>query len=373
MCDPRGVQPVLAEREVVAESTASAELPPQGPGSPDPNLTEPPATVRVCDACSATMDGAQDWCLECGTAAPGRLGSRAGWRPITAVVALTLVLVGGAVAASYAALSEDSKIAAGNTTAQADATPVAQTPPALPAASVPPAVAGPTGPAAVAPGVLPSVPAPVAPTSKPSVPITPVVPTPPILPISPSGGTTKPSTSGGSETKDTTTPDEDDTADTTKSPVDVALGADAVSVYDPYSRATIKGDPADAYDGSRDTTFRLGTADDGKPMGVGIVIDLEKTTAVRGVELVTDTPGYRVEIYGASSSKLPPDIIDTRWAHFADRSKVDQGKKDGNIPGDDKDRISLGGERKTRWLVLWMTTPPVKGPLVRINELSLFR
>ncbi|WP_372789986.1 hypothetical protein [Paraconexibacter sp.] len=371
------MQPVLAEREVVAEPTASAEIPPQGPGSSDPNLREPSpeATARLCDTCNATMEPEQDWCLECGTAAPGRLGSRAGWRPMAAVVVLTLALVGGAVAASYAALSEDSKIEAGSSVAQADAAPVPQAPPALPPASAAPGAATPVAPGAVAPTDLPKVPTPPSASAAPSVPITPsspIVPSPPVTPVTPSSGGSSPGTSGGSGGKGDAK-EEDDTSSTTKSPVDITLGADAVSIYDPYTRVSVKGDPADAYDGSRDTTFRIGTPDDGKPMGVGIVIDLEKTTAVRGVELVTDTPGYRVEIYGASSSKLPPDILDARWEHFADRSKVDQGKKDGNIPGDDKDRISLNGERKTRWLVLWMTTPPVKSPLVRINELSLFR
>jgi len=369
------VQPVLAEREVVAEPTPSAELPPQIPGSPDAGFREPApeAVVRVCDSCGATMDSAQDWCLECGTAAPGRLGSRTGWRSMGTIIALTLLLVGGAVAASYAALSEDAKLDASRP-GQTDVAPVAQIPPTLPAASAPTGAAGAvvTGPAGVTPaGGLPTVKTPVTPTTKPSTPVT-VTPVTPVTPITPTDSDST-GTGGTSGESDTTTPEEDDTAATTRSLTGIELPADAVSVYDPYKRVTVKGDVADAYDGDRDTTFRIGTADATKPMGVGLVVDLEKTTAVRAVELLTDTPGYRVEIYGAKGDTLPPDILDARWEHFADRSKVDEGKKDGNVPGDDKDRISLRGERKVRYLVLWMTTPPAKGPTVRIAELNLFQ
>ena len=39
------------------------------------------------------MQRGQDWCLECGTAAPGRLGARPGWRAAFTVVGLTTVLL----------------------------------------------------------------------------------------------------------------------------------------------------------------------------------------------------------------------------------------------------------------------------------------
>src|SRR4051812_4673037 len=60
--------------------------------------------ARSCSECGEAMLDSQDWCLNCGTAAPGRLGSRPGWRAVSTVTLLTLVLVMGAVAASYAAL-----------------------------------------------------------------------------------------------------------------------------------------------------------------------------------------------------------------------------------------------------------------------------
>jgi len=71
-------------------------------------------------------------------------------------------------------------------------------------------------------------------------------------------------------------------------------------------------------------------------------------------------------------SKVPPDILDTRWSHITNRSKVDANSKAGNKPGDGKERIVLGaGTHKYRHILLWFTTPPSAGPTVRISELSL--
>lgn len=362
------MQPVLAEPEVTQRPAPVADQPPRADGTSSNGVTPPsegtPAEVvaRSCDRCGAAMDLEQDWCLECGTAAPGRLGSKPGGRAMLTVVAITLLLAVGAVAASYAALSEDAKLDAGRP-GSTDSAPVAQAPPTLPPASgsAPATPATPVTP----PAELPKVAPPTSVTPPVSTPVTPRV-----TPVTPTPTPTPTDTTG--DDTDLTTPEEDDTEATTPTVKSIALGADAVTIYDPYKRVTVKGDPADAYDDDRDSTFRIGTADGTKPMGVGLVIDLEKTTSVRAVELLTDTPGYRVEVYGTSSSELPPDILDARWEHFTDRSNVDGGKKDGNLAGDDKERIALGGARKVRFLNLWLTTPPEKSPIVRIAELDLF-
>src|SRR3954451_1822315 len=51
------------------------------------------------------MQRGQDWCLECGTAAPGRLGAKPGWRAAFTVVGLTTLLLCCAIVAIYAALT----------------------------------------------------------------------------------------------------------------------------------------------------------------------------------------------------------------------------------------------------------------------------
>ena len=55
------------------------------------------------------MATVQDWCLECGAGAPGKLSARPGWRSAMTLIAATVVLATAAVAASYAALSKSPK------------------------------------------------------------------------------------------------------------------------------------------------------------------------------------------------------------------------------------------------------------------------
>lgn len=303
------------------------------------------------------MLGGQDWCLECGTAAPGRLGARPGWRAVATTLALTLVLVGGAVAASYAALSSESTREV-SAAAPPDGTPVAQVPAAVPAPPAPVVAPAPVVPPVAAPAG--AVPLPTAPKVTP-LPKVPVV-TPPAIrsPVAPSTATApKPSTSS-------TRP----SAPAVLAPV--PLGADAGSLYDPYARVTEQGDAADAYDGDAKTTWNVTAKADGSPMGLGYLVDLGAAKTVRAVELATATPGFRVEVYATDSSALPPDILDTRWAQVGARSKVDQGTQGSNKAGDGKERIVLEkGTGDARYVLLWLTTPPAEGPSVGLTQLDL--
>ncbi|MGH2841413.1 MAG: hypothetical protein ACRDKY_11390, partial [Solirubrobacteraceae bacterium] len=89
---------------------------------------QPVVAPYACEACGAGMVAGQDWCLECGTAAPGRLGARPGWRAAFTVVGLTLLLLVGAVAASYAALTGDAEREAARPSAGSGNPIIAQTP-----------------------------------------------------------------------------------------------------------------------------------------------------------------------------------------------------------------------------------------------------
>jgi hypothetical protein len=112
----------------------------------------------------------------------------------------------------------------------------------------------------------------------------------------------------------------------------------------------VASDPAQASDG-RTTTAWTATVPGEGPLQVGLVVDLESTKAIRGIELATDTPGFSVEIYGTESPELPPDVTDPRWAHPADRAKVDAADRDGDKAGDGRERIELGRTRRsaTSW------------------------
>ena len=357
---------------------AGEAVPPSSNGG-EPVLAEAPA--RTCKACGAALAAEQDWCLECGTARPGRLGTRTGWRAAATVSGATLILVCGAVAASYAALTDD----AGKKADQpggGSATPIAQAPVQVPAAPslTPPAPATTTpapGSSPITPTTpggssqLPSLPTIPSGSTTGSTPVTqaPALPTPTANPTTTTNTTTttttNTTTTGTTTTGTTTTP-------ATPTLTAITLGADAANIYDPYQRASAKGDAADAYDKKADKPWFVTTAADGKPMQVGLLVDLESRKTLRQIEFATSTPGFRLEVYATDASALPPDILDTRWTHVASRSDVDQNKTGDNVRSDGKEIVSLGknGEQ-VRQLVLWFTTPPDSGATVRLRDVVL--
>ena len=311
------------------------------------------------------MEPEQDWCLSCGTAAPGRLGERPGWRAASTVIALALVLVLGAVGASYAALTGDSKPK--QTASAPAAAPPAAAQVAPPAATTQPPAATQT-PTATAttpttPKKLPKVKTPTSAATSGS-PITPAptpTPTPTTSTPAANTGTTGTNTgttgTGTTGTGTTTTP-----ADTGPTPID--LNGDAGSVYDPLKRAKASGETTRALDGDASTSWYVDPTIPTQ-VAVGYVVDLGKLRGVRQINLQTPTPGFRVEIYATDETKPPPDILDTRWSHIKDVSDV--GAKD-----DGKQKIVLGaGTSKYRNVLLWFTQPPTDGPRLRIAELEL--
>jgi hypothetical protein len=306
------------------------------------------------------MEPEQDWCLNCGAAAPGRLGERPGWRAASTVIALALLLVLGAVGAGYAALTDDSQpkqtasapAAAPPAAAQA-APPAATTQP--PAATQPPATA--TTPAK--PQTLPKVKAPTSGATTGS-PITPAPAPTTSTPATSTPTTSTPATGTPTGTGTTTTP----TTPADTGPKAIELNGDAGTVYDPFKRVKDSGETTRALDGDASTSWYV---DPTVPtqVAVGYVVDLGKLQGVRQINVQTPTPGFRVEIYATDETTPPPDILDTRWSHIKDVSDV--GAKD-----DGKQKIVLGaGTSKYRNVLLWFTQPPTDGPRLRIAELEL--
>jgi hypothetical protein len=306
------------------------------------------------------MQEGQDWCLACGTAAPGSLGERPGWRAASTVIALALLLVLGAVGAGYAALTGDSQPKQTAAAPPAASQPPAQTQTAPPAATTPPAPseAQPTTPAKTAkPSKLPKVKTPTSGATQGS----PVTPTPPAA-SSPSAGTGTGTGTGSTPT--TTTPNNTSTEPADTGPQAIDLNGDAGTVYDPYSRVKAGGEATRALDGDTTTSWYVDPKDPAQ-IAVGYAVDLGKLQGVRQIELQTPTPGFRVEIYATDETALPPDILDTRWSHIKDVSNV--GAKD-----DGKQKIVLGaGTTKYRNVLLWFTQPPTDAPRLRITELKL--
>ncbi|HWI70356.1 MAG TPA: hypothetical protein VNT55_00260, partial [Baekduia sp.] len=277
------------------------------------------------------------------------------------------VLVGGAVAASYAALSD-------GTDTPATPTQLAQAPPAAASQAAP----APTDPAAATPststpsdtGIVP--PASSDTTTPPDAGTTPDIP----APSSPSGSSTP--TTGGDETADsnsssstkTTTTDSTSTTRTSTTPavtepVAIDLGDDPAALYDPYKRDTAAGNAAKAFDGNPDTSFPITVAAGSTQIGAGLAVDLPKLQGVREIDLTTKTPGFKIEIYATDEQDLPPDVLDTRWAHLKDVTGVGSDT-------DGKEIVNLGsGTTKYRHVLLWFTAPPTDGSTVRVSELKV--
>jgi hypothetical protein len=313
----------------------------------------------ACHACGGAMQAGQDWCLECGTAAPGRLGARPGWRAAFTVVAVTMLLVVGAVLASYAALTSDAERQAAAPSA-GDGAPIAAQGPAIvpPAAPITPGATGPntTAPPAgtvpgatpgtipgvtpgTIPGLKPGATVPIIPTTPPApvtnTPITPI--TPPAVTPPPPAGTTPP-------------PPPASANNTAAKPQVIKLKADAAATYDPSKRAGAEFGPAKlAIDKSPKTVWDVTVPADGKPIGAGLMINLGSPFALRAIQIATPTKGFRIELYGAVSAKqTPEDILDKRWEHITDIRSVEDGKL-----------VSLLKKSKSKFelLLLYVTTP----------------
>jgi hypothetical protein len=305
------------------------------------------------------MEADQDWCLACGTAAPGSLGDRPGWRAVATVVALAAVLVLGAVGAGYAALKSDHKAAAT----------AAATPPPAAAQVAPPTTQAPTTAAPTTSTPTQSTPTtgksstlPKVHSSKPSTtqgsPVTPVHTPTTSTPATPT--TSTPTTS----TPTTSTPGSTSTTPQDTGPQPIELAKDAGTTYDPYGRAKASGQTERAIDGDTSTSWYV---DPTIPtsIGVGYDVDLGKLQGIREIQLQTTTPGFKVEIYATDEATPPPNILDTRWSHIKDVSKV-------GVKGNGEEKIVLGaGSTKYRNLLLWFTAPPTDGTRLRLVELKL--
>ena len=332
------------------------------------------------------MQRGQDWCLECGTAAPGRLGTRPGWRSAFTVVGLTTLLLTCAVVAAYAALTGDAERRAALPAAGSADPIIAQTPgTTAPGTPVPGTTAGavPVQPGATGPGttVPTQPPAGQPPAGQP--PIVPAQPPPPATntPVTPppppaaannnssgstgSGGSTGAGSSSGSTANSGSTATSGATT-TTPAVGLITFAKDAAKTYNQPERAGAEFGPARyAIDDKPTTVWDVVVPADGQPIAAGLVIDLGKPYALRSLRLATPTPGFTVEIYGARSAKeLPTDVIDKRWIHLTDKKAV---QDDGLIVLKGK-----GDGAKVQLLLLHMTAPAdPTDPRVAIGDVVL--
>lgn len=367
--------------QLLADSTAPSESPPSasaavpedsanGAGPTDPGATQGPQApafapepARACANCGAALDDSQDWCLQCGAAVPGSLdGGGPGWRSATTVLAIATVLVLGAAAAAYAALTQPA-------------------PRKLPPKVVIVAQAAPTTPATTPTPTTPSTPGALGtPTTIKPLPNTSTAPKIPL-----SAPTPKTSGSSGSGTGTTNSGTGESGTGTTKSstkssggttpaepPSPILLDTNAASTYNPYGYSTSWfGDPSLAIDGETSTAWTAQVNPAVAPkMAEGLAIDLKTAQKIGSVKLITSTPGMTVQMYGANGTTLPASITDPAWVALS--PSLDAKKR--------TTKIALRDATKAfRFLALWISqapqssvgTPSAPGH-VSVNELELF-
>ncbi len=315
-----------------------------GPPADKAQATPPQAPAASCARCGAPLAAGQDWCLQCGAGAPGSLGSGQGWRPAAWILGLVALLVLGAAAAGYAALSK------GPRKPQVTTRTVA--------VSTPPAVATVTPPPTTPPITLP----PAAKTALP--PVSSKVPRIP-LPTTTPKVTTPPAKTTPAKTTPLPTANANGGGEETHSNA-LVLDTNAASTYNPYALPVGDfGDPSLAIDGDDSTGWTaLVEASTAPRMAAGLVLDLKSAQRLSALKLVTTSPGMTIQVYGAASASAPPaSITDPAWVKLTHATVVRKRHQ----------RFVLQHAATAfRYVVVWISSAPAAAKRVTLNELELF-
>ncbi|MEA2214553.1 MAG: hypothetical protein QOK19_114 [Solirubrobacteraceae bacterium] len=274
------------------------------------------------------MAPGQDWCLQCGAGAPGSVG-RGGWRPLAGVLAATTVLVLGAAAAGYAALSKKTRHAPVVTRTVAQATPAPTTP--TPGVT-PPTTSTPT------PGIA----------KPPKIPLTAATPTP--AATTPAVTPTTPSTTTGTGNQGNSGTGGSQPAEEPK-PEAILLDTNAASTYNPYNYPTTWfGDPSLTIDGDTTTGWSAQVNPATAPnLAEGLLLDLKSARKLSAVKLVTSTTGITVQVYGTAARTVPASITDPAWVPLSRSISVKKRHA----------QIALRNRKKSyRFVTVWISKAP---------------
>jgi hypothetical protein len=324
------------------------------------------------------MHVAQDWCLHCGAGAPSRLRTGPGWRTAALAIGGTAALALGAAAAAYAALEQRSphkppvptpvaqKPAAPAPSTQLPSTP--QTPGnTTPGGSVPPIESQPE--TLKTPSRVPKIPSSTpAPTSRQAA-----------------KPTRKASEKAKKASKETGEPaanepggesrksgEEKETAGKQKSEsVPVLLDPNAAQIYNPNDFPPTRfGDPSLSIDGEATTAWTVQLEPAEAPdVNAGLSLDLNAPLKIAKLTVITETPGFTVQVYGTKARKLPKELASEEWvrlsrAHLVKRSKA---------------TIELSeSSARFRQLLIWILKAPTSSSgeftlgEAKINELQVY-
>jgi hypothetical protein len=350
----------------------NGQAPPNGsatePGTDarPPGASQPPPVERACAKCGAPMLAGQDWCLQCGAGRPDSLGTP-GWRSAAAIFGAVAILVLGAAAAAYAALSKSTPKPLTVTTTVAQVAPPAT-------ATTPPTTA--TTP--VTPGGAASTP-----TAKATLPLGAVKPPKiPLTAITPKASekttATTPTTEAKTTTPTTTTPATTTTGTGTGAGGEesqqsaIVLDTNAASTYNPYNfPASWFGDPSLTIDGDHATAWTAQVNPETSPtLAEGLLIDLKAKQKVAVLQLITSTPGMTVQVYGANGHTVPESITDPAWVPLSSPRVIKKKSV----------RFKLRDSKKAfTYVTLWISKAPESAVgtatapgHVDVNEVELF-
>lgn len=268
---------------------------------------------------------------------------------------MTLVLVLGAAAAAYAAMSKGSPKGHTVTMTVAQA-PAATTPATTTPASTPtPGTTATTG----------KLKLPLGTSKPPKIPLT--APTPKATTTTPATSTTGTETTPTKTTTTTTTGSSGETK--AEEPQPILLDTNAASTYNPYElTAADFGDPSLTIDGDSTTAWTAQVEAATAPkMAEGVLIDLKSKVQVSALKLISATPGMTVQVYGANGETPPSSITDPGWTALSHQQTIKKKHT----------KIKFRHPKQAyRFIVLWISsageasTPQAPGH-VDVNELEL--
>lgn len=352
---------------VVPALLDSPSAPPNGP-SPDGSGATPqpqqPADARQaapaernCKRCGAAMVAGQDWCLQCGAGAPGSLGTPS-WRSAATILGVVAVLVLGAAAAAFAALSK------GSGKAPVVTKTVAQMPAATAPAGTTPGTPGTLGTTPTTKATLP-----LGTVKPPKIPLTAVTPKASEKATATTTPAAETKTTTSTNTTSTSTAPSEKTGEESQQAA-IILDTDAASTYNPYNYpASGFGDPSLAIDGDTSTAWTAQVNPATAPkMAEGLLIDIKARERVAVLELITSTPGMTVQVYGADGHTAPSTITSPAWTPLSPPEVVKKKHL----------RIALRHSAKAfTFITLWISKAPESSTSeapghVDVNELELF-
>jgi hypothetical protein len=340
--------------------------------------------VRACDRCGTVCSTDQEWCLNCGVRMTEPSQRLPGLRAAGLVVALAVLLAGGAAAASYAALRGDTRSAA-NVPTETTGTPVAQAP-----VTPPPAVPTTTDAAPTA-SIPDTAPAPDTSDLDTSDPDDTAADTAPDLDTGGDTGaaTPNPAPSAGSDTNagadaaaaaaaarkaaaDKKAAEkkaaEDEKKDAETAPVSgpVTFASGQGSIYDPNNIVADQGDEAKAIDGSTGSSWKVSLKPD-EDGGFGYVLDFDPATQLKNVNVVSGTKGATVKVLGTKRSTLPFDATSDGWDQLAGETTLKEG--DNVIALKD----ASGAKGKYKHVLVFVTETPGSPAALTIREIKATR